>query len=170
MWPLLVLGGLLVACGGGPERQDAEAYAAQMGPLLQENTELAVLFRNSAAAIKKSREGEDDAPGPPVSNMISNEVLPQAELLATSAAAIVPTTDALATAHEGLVEAWQTRHAGYSALAEAWTGGDISGLRGALDARLDHQRAEAAAFAEIDALLRAQGQVLELYPPGAGAR
>jgi hypothetical protein len=151
--------GLSLACGAGPEAEDAQGYVESMRQPLADNAVLAQRFLTDASQVKKQTTD-----GPKLAEELSRELAPQAEALSKAVAGIEPGEPKLKDAHAILVKSWKDRAEAYGAMRDAWSGGDLVGWDAAMKKNTQSKLDEEEYFVQVNAYLAGYELQLEQYP------
>jgi hypothetical protein len=148
-----------LACGAGPEAEDAQAYVDAMRQPLADNAVLAQRFLTDASEVKKQTMD-----GPKLAEQLARELAPQASTLSKTVAGLSPAEPELHDAHAILVQAWADRAAAYAAMNESWSKGDLAGWDAAMKQNTQSKLREEEYFVQVNAYLSAFDLRLEQYP------
>lgn len=156
MLPLLLL---MSGCNLlNTERREAASYAAQLDPLLQENSLLADQVLGTAASVYNGT-----ARPPEVKEKWSQDIVPLARHLADQAAVLRP-PDAWLASHEELVGTWTERQAAYVDIEEAMIKGDRELWESARKASDDAKLREEKWFQTTNARLSSFRLSIDQFP------
>lgn len=158
--PALLLGlPLLGACRGDPVQADAQAYVAQMQPIMVENMALTRQFVDVATEVKR---GTIDPRA--VATRFEQTLVPGATRLRDEVLAVQPKTEGLATTHRALAEAWTTRVEVYGELHRAWGATELNAFDAAMHKDLEVKAAEERYFTDVNHQLAVYGLGLDQFP------
>ena len=149
----------ILACGGGPEADGAQAYVSAMQPTLQTNASLAQRFLTDASKVKKK-----ETDGGQLAQSLAQELAPEAESLSRAVQGIDPADPKLKDTHAILVKAWQDRADAYDGMRDAWTRGDLTAWDLAQKKNTQSKLDEERYFAEVNAYLAPYELSLDQYP------
>jgi hypothetical protein len=157
-WLLPILG-FALACGAGPEQDDAESYVSAMQAPLAQNAALAQRFLTDASQVKRH-----ETDGGKLVEQLSRELAPQAEALSKQIAGIEPEQLPLRDAHAILVRSWADRASAYGGMRDAWTAGDLAAWDAAQRKNTQSKLDEERYFTEVNRYLSAYKLSVEQFP------
>ena len=137
-----------LACGAGPEQEDAEAYVTAMQPALSQNAALAQRFLTDASQVKKH-----ETDGGKLAEELSRDLAPSADALSKTVAGIQPAEMPLRDAHAIIVQAWSDRAAAYGSMRDAWAAGDLAAWDAAMKKNTQSKLDEERYFTEVNRYL-----------------
>ncbi|HJN76398.1 MAG TPA: hypothetical protein QGF58_20895 [Myxococcota bacterium] len=156
---LILVVGLVLACGGDPLADDAADYTEAMATPLEDNMALAQEFLEVAAEVKRGNVKADD-----IHRRWEKRVLPLADKLYDEVQAIQPETPELATLHQQLVDAWGDRAEAYHSMHRAYTKADAEAYQAAFDKNVESKLAEEDYFNKVNRLLEPYGYHVDQFP------